>query len=264
MIPVRRSLTALFAFWVLANNAPAQQIQIGKDNRTVAITATDSARAEADTALVHIGFTQYAPAAPEAYAAASKTSSAIIDALKHAGVPESAIESESQTISEVEPFQLQNLPPEERQRRRFSASQSWTVKTPASKAASTLNVAVNAGANKSGTIDWTVANEDSLQAEAAAKALRRARLVALRRARLVALHRARLVALQMAQGLGVTLGELIYASNEVPSPAIPMMRGLAQGSAGGILGQAAMVPPLSIYPQQVSRTATVYAVFALQ
>jgi uncharacterized protein YggE len=248
MIPVRSCLAALFAFWVLALNAPAQQIQIGKDNRTIAITATDSARAEADTALVHIGFTQYSPTAEEAYSAASKTSSAIIDALVHAGVPQSAIESEAQTISEVEPFQVQSLSPEERQRRKFSVSQSWTVKTAARDAAGTLNLAVNAGANKSGNIDWRVANEDTLQAEAAAKALRRARQVAQ----------------QMAQGLGVTLGELIYASNEVPSPAVPLMRNLAQGTAGGILGEVGTVAPLSIHAQQVSKFATVYAVFALQ
>ena len=39
----------------------AQTIQVNKDNRTIAITATDKVIVMADTATVHIGFVAYGP-----------------------------------------------------------------------------------------------------------------------------------------------------------------------------------------------------------
>jgi uncharacterized protein YggE len=123
--------------------------------------------------------------------------------------------------------------------------QSWTVRTPADNAAKTLDLAVKAGANQSGQIDWSLKDENAPQSEAAAKALQRARTVAG----------------QMATSLNVKLGALIYASNETQAePVRPLMR---DRFSGGGLAQAAPLP-LAINPRRIEKTATVYAIFAIE
>ncbi len=241
-----RSIAVACALCVSAVFGFAQQIQVNKDNRTIAITTNDTAKANADTAMVHIGFTDYATDAQGAYAAGSRTSAAIVRALTDGGVAKESIQSEAQSVGEVEPFQTQNLTPEQREKRRYRVTQSWTVRTPAADAARVLNLAVNAGANNSGQIEWNVADENALQAQAAGQALQQARQIAE----------------QMAKGLGAQLGTLIYASNEAPASdggphPLRMMKSESAPTA-------ASTAPLSISPQQVTRSATVYAVFALQ
>lgn len=232
--------------------ASAQHIEIDKNNRTIAITTTDVAKATADIARVHIGYTAYAVDATSAYKKASDLSNAIIGALKKAGAPDAAIESDSQNISE-QANQPDSLSPAEREQRRFAVTQSWTIVAAARAAGDTLNIAVNAGANNSGDIEWSLKDEDVLQAKASANALQRAR------------H----IAEEMAKGLNATLGGLIYASNEAPPPpnfALPragMGYGVGGGAGGGIRAQN-MLPPLVIIPQEITKSATVYAVFALQ
>jgi hypothetical protein len=230
---------------LLAATVSAQQIQINKDNRTIAITASDTASAMADTATVHVGFVAYAPDAEAAYAKGSKTSNAIIGALTAKGVAKTDIQSESQSVAETQQYELEKLPPAEQAQRRFQVRQSWTVQTKAEDAASVLNTAVNAGANSSGQIEWTVADEKALEAKAAGNAL----------------SRARAIASQMAQGLGIQLGELVYASNETPlNRVLAMSREMASVQSQ----PAPATPPLAISPGKVERSATVYAVFAIQ
>ena len=225
-------------------NAAAQTIQISKDNRTIAITATDKVMVLADTATVHIGFIAYGPDSDTAYATGSRVSNAIVKALTTAGVPSDAIESENQNVSPVHEFQIDKLTPAEKAQRKFQVTQSWTVRTNADDAAKTLDLAVKAGANQSGQIDWSMKDENAAQAEAAAKALQRARSVAG----------------QMAKGLDVKLGALIYASNETQAePPRPLMRAMAAAPMA-----MDKVAPLAINPRQIEKTATVYAVFAIE
>ncbi len=229
--------------------APAfpQQIQVNKDNRTLAITASDSASALADTATVHVGFVAYAPDAQAAYAKGSEISNAIAKALTRSGISKSALQSEAQNLSETPQFELEKLPPAEQAQKKFQLRQSWTAKTKADDAAKVLNSAVNAGANQSGQIDWSVADENALEARAAGKALARARAIAS----------------QMAQGLGIKLGDLIYASNQAAESRPIMMRAMSPGMGTG--SGAGMEPaPLAINPREIERSATVYAVFAIQ
>lgn len=242
-----RLLAAASVCGLFAATAFAQQIQINKDNRTIAITASDTANAMADTATVHVGFVAYAPDADAAYAKGSKTSNAIVGALTAKGIAKTDIQSESQSVAETQQYELEKLPPAEQAQRRFQVRQSWTVQTKADDAAGVLNTAVNAGANQSGQIDWTVADEKALEAKAAGNAL----------------SRARAIASQMAQGLGIELGQLIYASNQAPETPRPMMMRGAGGVVGGILGSAG-TPPLAISSHKVEKSATVYAVFAIR
>jgi uncharacterized protein YggE len=63
-----------------------------------------------------------------------------------------------------------------------------------------LHLAITSGANNSGGIEWQLEHDDTLQAEAAKKAL----------------EHARQIATKMAEGLGTKLGALVYASNQTP------------------------------------------------
>ena len=227
----------------IAQNPP-QGLQRNKDNRSIAITATDRVIAQADVATLHLGFIAYGPDSAGAYANGSKVSNAIAAALAKAGVPADALESENQNVSPVQDYQVLKLTDAEKAQRRFQVTQSWTVRSTAKDAARLLDIAVKAGANQAGQIDWSLQDENAPQAEAAAKALQRARTVAT----------------QMAAGMGVTLGALIYASNEVQAePIRPMMRGVAVA----MMDQKA-VEPLAINPRRIEKSATVYAVFAIE
>jgi len=238
---------SVFAIAVLTTAAPApsqaQTIQVNKENRTIAITATDKVTIMADTATIHVGFIAYGPDSDAAYAAGSRISNAIIQALTAAGIPKDAIESENQNISPVQDYQIDKLTPAEKAQRKFQVIQSWTVRTNAADAAKTLDLAVKAGANQSGQIDWSLKDENAPQAEAASKALQRARTVAG----------------EMAGGLNVKLGALLYASNETQAePPRPLMRAMATH----------LTPPppapLAINPRQIEKSAAVYAVFAIE
>lgn len=222
----------------------AQKIEVNRSNRTIAVTVTDKATEPADVATVHIGFRAYGPYSDSAYAAGSKISNAVIDALKKAGVEDKAIQSEAQSVQQN--YQFDEKEGElERAQKRYVLSQSWTVKTAAAEAAKVLHIAVEAGANSSGQIEWDVKDHDALQAQAAAKALRHAQAIAE----------------QMAKGLNAQLGSLLYASNQAPeTPVAPRaINGRIESFA-----KLQAVQPLAIRAQVIEENATVYAVFAIE
>lgn len=221
---------------------PPESFQINRQNRSIAITATDRVRAMADSAEVHAGFVAYGPDSDTAYAAGSRISNAVMKALTGAGVAADAIQSENQNLAPIQPYQQADKGTTEERARRFQVTQSWTVRTNAKDAARVLDLAVKAGANQSGEIEWTMADENVLETQAAARALQRARAVAN----------------EMAKGLSVTLGPLLFVSNQTQaSPVRPMMRAMA----GMAMKQE--VAPLAINPREIERSATVYAVFAI-
>src|SRR3954447_16432142 len=221
-----------------------QTIQVNKENRTIAITATDKVTAIADQATLHIGFIAYGPDSNTAYANGSKLSNAVVKALTASGVAKEQIQSESQQLQPVQNYQLDKLTEAQKAQRQFQVSQSWTVKTEADSSAKILDTAVKAGANNSGQIEWGFKDENTPEAQAAAKALKRARAQAE----------------QMAAGLNSKLGSLLYASNQVDAGPRPMMYARAAPA------QMAMdkVEPLAINPREIEKSATVYAVFAIE
>jgi uncharacterized protein len=225
----------------------AQTIQVDKNNRTIAITATDKASAEADIAIVTVGYRIYAPDAPTAYSRGSQTSNTIMDALKKAGVPDQSIESQDQKLSYTEfPVNDKSTPAEHAQNK-FTLTQNWTARVAAGDAAKVLHVAIEAGANDSGNIDWDLSDRDALQAKAAA----------------LALEHARRIAGHMAEGLNAHLGALIYASNQ--EPLTPIRRAMAMVTESvTVSDKLAVSTPLAIRPQQIEESATVYAVFAIE
>jgi hypothetical protein len=136
----------------------------------------------------------------------------------------------------------------QRAQKQFTLSQSWTVHGAAKDAATVLHAAIEAGANESGNIEWDLADRNGLEAQAAEKAL----------------VRARQVATQMAAGLNAHLGALNYASNQTPVQRFVALN-METTSLSNVNGvPAPPPPPLAIRPQQVEESATVYAVFAIE
>ncbi len=225
----------LLATITAAAQQPTQpQLKVDSSNRTLTVTATDSVIVEPDLAILHIGFVTQPQDAKSAYADGSRASNAIIAALKQAGVPDASIRSESQYLDRdyTNPKQF-----------KYVLRQQWTVKVAPDRAAEVLDVAVNAGATSSGQIDWTVKDEKALEAQALDKAA----------------SRAKANAEVLAKGMGVRLGSLIYVSNQLTAPQYPRpMMAMAMRSA------EAAPQPLAIEPHQVSREASVYAVFAIE
>jgi len=233
----------------LALPAAPQTIQIDKNNKTIAISTTDGATATADIAAVTVGFEVFGPDSDTAYADGGKISHAVIDALHKAGVEDKSIESTGQSLQRNTEFDDRDTK-EMRAAKQFVFTQSWEVSVAPQSAAEVIRVAVAAGANKSGAIDWRLSDRKALQAKAAEAAL----------------VKARAVASQMADGLHVKLGDLIYASNQTPNvllfpprPVLPLYS--AEASVGT---PPNLLPTLEIRPQTIREEATVYAVFAIE
>jgi uncharacterized protein YggE len=224
----------------------AQQIQISKDNKTIAITTSGDASAMADTAVVSVGFNTFGKDQDGTYADASRISNAIMGALTGAGVPKDAIQSEEQNLSALEDNSDQDKD-RYKQGLRFQFSQSWRVTVPADQAANVLHLAITSGANNSGGINWQLKDEDALQAQAATKALEHARQIADR----------------MAHGLGVTLGALVYASNQAPPRGI-FANGMLNTESVSLDRRRVNLKPLAISPERITQSATVYAVFSIE
>jgi uncharacterized protein len=208
------------------------QLKIDPTNRTLTVSAENTVTVEPEVAILHVGFETLPTDAKSAYAAGSATSNAIIGALKQAGVAESAIHSEWQHLNSV-----YDKP------HKFTLQQQWTVRVKPERAAEILDVAVTAGATNSGQIDWAVENEQALQDKALEGAA----------------GRARTQAAVLARGMGVKLGGLVYVSNQLSSPVMPMRMYAMKADVAGNAPQQ-----LAIEPHKVSSSATVYAVFAIE
>jgi uncharacterized protein YggE len=226
--------TVLLAVIAATAQQPTQpQLKVDSSNRTLTVSATDNVTVEPDLAILHIGFVTQPQDAKSAYADGTRASNAIIAALKQAGVPETSIRSESQYLDRDWTTKL----------RKYTLHQQWSVKVAPERAAEVLDIAVNAGATSSGQIDWTVKDEKALETEALDKAAARARANAE----------------VLAKGMAVRLGSLIYVSNQVSAPQYPRpMMAMAMRSAD------AAPQPLAVEPHQVSREASVYAVFVIE
>jgi uncharacterized protein len=237
------NLSAIVLSTALAATATAQTIQVNKDNRTIAITTSDEAEAVADIAVVTVGFNSFGTDQDQTYADASRISNAIIKALRDAGIKADSIESGSQNLSAID----DNDKPRYAKGIRFQFSQSWHVTVAAKDAADTLHVAITAGANDSGGIQWKLANDDALEAEAAQKALAHAQQIAAR----------------MAKGLNAKLGPLVYASNQTP-PRTLFGGMMLNTESASVSASRINLKPIAISPDKIEKSATVYAVFAIE
>ncbi len=236
------ALAPALALFCAALHAPAQTVQVSKDNRSVSVTATERVSLAADTASVHVGYTTFGRDRDTAYSAATKLSSTIIKSLTDSGIPLDAIESDSQGIEPVQNFQVEHLAPADAANRRFQVQQSWIVRVPADAASKTLDTAILAGANQSGQIDWSLRDEDQASSTAAAHAL----------------DRAHSLAAQMVSPFGGKVGALLFASNDNESTIVRPMPMAAMHKAADVHQE------LAINPRRIERSVTVHAVFAIE
>jgi uncharacterized protein YggE len=223
-------------------------------NRTIAVSVEGHASSVADEGTLHVGFAVYGPDSATAYARGAKISTEIIEALTQAGVQRVAIESETQSISQTTPDQLDKLSSVERTARAYRLQQNWSVKVPAEQAGQLLGIAVKAGANDSGAIDWSMRDPLALHTKATEDAM----------------SRAKATAMVIAQGMGVILGPLISAANRAPA-LLPGELDTAAGGGqsfgygGGLAGGGGGFQNLlALRPRKIEDTATVSAIYAVQ
>ncbi|MHB8527064.1 MAG: SIMPL domain-containing protein [Candidatus Acidiferrales bacterium] len=240
----RRCAIAAFLLMFGISAANAQQIQVNRDNRTIAVTATDSVEVDAQVAIVRLGYHNYGQTHEATYNENVSAADKIVNALVGAGVPKADIQTEALTLATVDPEKEWTAA--QKEERQFEATQSWRVRLRASNAQTVVDIAVRAGANNIESIDWRVSDPKALEAKADASALAKARTLAE----------------NMATRLGAKIGELVYASNQTPAG-----RFITLNTESASLASPAPPPPppnLKLFPQKVSQQATVYAVFALQ
>jgi uncharacterized protein len=243
---MKRSLW--LALVLVATNCVCQDIQINRQNKTIAVTADDSVTADAEVAVLAIGYHNYGLTQDAAYRENVRAAEKIVHALLDAKIPAENVETDKLNLAHVEPDQ--RWTEEMKKQRLFEAQQSWHVHGSAAQAQGVVDIAVRAGANEVDDVEWNVSDPIALQAKAGGAALAKARSIAE----------------QMAKGLGTKLGELVYASNR--APAAKMWRG---GAMQTVEVESAMVgsnrdeePKLKLFPEKVKSDATVYAVFAIE
>jgi uncharacterized protein YggE len=231
-------LVLLAAYRVTGAQQPSDvEIKIDSTNRTIAVSAEGRVTVDPEVAILHVGFETKPEDSKSAYADGSRSSNAIVTAIKGAGIPVTSIRSEYQRL---EPVDVKN--------HKFKLTQEWTVKVPPARAGEILDLAVNAGATDSGQIEWTVEDVHALEDQALEQAVTRARSDAG----------------VMAKGAGVHLGTLLYMTNQI-SEVRNLYTASLNNSFDKYNGAAPPPPPaLSIEPRKVAREATVYAVFAIE
>jgi uncharacterized protein YggE len=222
--------------------ARAQQIQVNRENRTIAVTATETVEADAEIAVVELGYHNYAKTHDRAYENNVCASNKIIHAMLGSGISGSSIDTEGIQLSRVDP-EGRDWTAEQKAEHQFQATQSWKIHIAVADAQKIVDLAVRAGANQVTGVDWQVKDPEALQAKAGAAALAKARKLAE----------------SMATRLGAKLGELIYASNQTPALSI-----LAKSYQLVPVSPPPTPPHLQLFPKKVTQKGTVYAVFALQ
>lgn len=243
-----RVVRTVAAFWALlggvltyAQQTSQVELKIESSNRTLTVSGEARVTAEPEIAILHIGFITQPSDAKAAYAEGARLSSQVIAAVKQAGIEESAIRSDSQSL---ESWEGKN--------HKFRLQQNWVVKVAPARAAEVLDIAISAGANSSGEIEWTLNDEKALEDQALEKATARAQSDAS----------------VLAKGMGVKLGSLVYVTNHVGGISAIGLNGRnfsqPAGASEAFDRSSSPPPPLAIEPHKVSRTASVYAVFAIE
>lgn len=222
-----------------AQTAGNPTLAVSKDNRTLTISASDHAEADAEVADLNVGYTVYGATLKDAYRAASESSNAIVKAMLDAGAAKSEMQSRAQQVARLADYEQKT-----QKGMKFRVSQTWTVSVEPGKAALILDAAVQAGANQSGDIVWRMKDNLALDQEALRKATAHAQALAA----------------TMAKSLGMTLGKPVYATNNVSETVVRPMFAMR----AGVAMDAAAPAPLAISPERVQSNATVEIVFAIE
>jgi uncharacterized protein YggE len=242
--PLKRFLFTI-AVIAITGSLLAQDIQVNRQNKTIAITAEESTTADAEVAVLAIGYHNYGSTQDAAFQENVQAAEKITKALLDAKVPKANIETEKLQLPRAQINE--EWTKDMKEKRQFTAEQSWHVTVSASEAQTVVDLAVKAGANEVEDVEWNVADPVALQAKAGGAALAKARSIAD----------------QMARGLGTKLGELVYASNQ--APVAKMWRGVTLSTKSSAMSTVADKGlKLTLFPQKIKSDATVYAVFSIE
>jgi uncharacterized protein YggE len=238
----RKILALILLSWAFV--ASAQDIQINRQNKTIAVTADESVTADAEVAILAIGYHNFGPTQEAAFHENIRAAGQIAKAMLDEKIPEANIETDKLSLGRAQIDEKWN--DAMKKERQFQAEQSWHVTVPVSQAQIVVDLCVNAGANEVEDVEWNVLEPVALQAKAGGAALAKARTIAE----------------QMAKGLGTKLGELVYASDR--APVAKMWRGMTVNTSTAMLVSADRQPKLRLFPEKVKSDATVYAVFSIE
>jgi len=248
MTILNRILTICCALILASSVLAAQELHITPSNRTVYVTAEDEVTLEPDIAIINFGYQTFGPDQQAAMNDLSQKSKQITKALVDAAINPKAIETSALDVGRTTYFDPQT-PPEVRKQRDFTARESWRVSVKAADASLVTGIARSGGANTFQGVSWELADPSQSYAKANAAALKRARDIAE----------------QMANDMGAKLGKILYLSNSNPVLA-PTTRGGNERVAMAQVASGAANPAelqFEISRQLIHRSATVYAVFAL-
>jgi uncharacterized protein len=138
----------LFAAFLLSlpSLSVAQQIQVDRQNRTIYVSVTQTVRADAETAVVNVGYFNFGRTQDQTFKESAESANRITQALLGDGIPKQELATESSSLAAID------SPPsdwtfDQKKERQFRARQSWKVRVAVADAQSVVHTAV-AGANE--------------------------------------------------------------------------------------------------------------------
>jgi uncharacterized protein YggE len=242
----RLAMCFLLLFAGLALSTRAQDIQVNRENKTVAISVTKSIEVQPELGSVQIGYRNQGLLQSSVYEENGRQAQKIIESLLIAGVKKEDIQTE-----EVQLVRVDESPQESQHEKppRFEAVQTWKIWAPVGEVQKVVDQAVAAGANDVSEVVWSVADPDALDVKARGEAI----------------SKARQIADEMAKSLGGKAGSLLYISNGEPSGSyFRAGGGFRNGRVQTVEVSGTRLPLLNLFPQKVRREVTIYVVFALE
>lgn len=226
-----------------------QNIEVNPQNRTVAVSLSQSLQVDPEVAVVTIGYQNYGPTRNAAYSENIEVSKKILEALTSAGIKQVDIETNTVTLDRADSSE-KGWSRDEIKERQYVIDQEWNVRVAPIQAQNVVDVAVAAGANELTGVDWDVSDPSALDAKANSDAL----------------DKAKGLAEEMASKFNAKVGQLLYVGNAPENRFTNFDRSGLAGKNGlqTVEVSATRAVPLKIFPQKVRRDVTVYAVFALQ
>lgn len=208
----------------------------------ISVTADAKVAGSPDIATLSFGVQTRQPSAKAAIDNIRKNMTAVLAAVKKAGVEDKDITTASFWLSPVYDYTNGTQIP-----RGFEANQSLTVKVrDLDKVGDVLTAATSAGANQAGNISFDIDNPDALTAEARTKAI----------------EKAKAKAQVLAGSLGMHIVKLTgFSEGGGYNPPVPMM---AKNMAYDSMGSTAAQAPVPIPAGEQEITSTVTLMYELQ
>ncbi len=234
--PVWAILTAVIiggSFYLVGKNMEVRAPQ--QNPATISVYADAKVTSAPDIALLNFGVaTGRQPSAKAAIALVTKNMTAIIAAVKKAGVAEKDISTQSFWLNPVYDYTNGTQVP-----RGFEANQSLVVKVrDLDTVGDVLTAATNAGANQAGGVSFSIDNPDDLKAQS----------------RAMAIQKAKAKAVVLARSLGMSLGRLTAFNEDINyGGPVPMM---AKGMGMGGGGEADVSLPVPSGEQDITSNVT--------